>query len=69
MMDRSRLGHRGGCPHRTHRNRRQGQAYGQGTASNGERIEDRDRFHERIAENKTDERVVEGRWHRKMGSP
>ena len=64
-MDRSRLGYRGGCPHS---NRRQGQAHGQGTASNGERIEDRDRFHKGIAENKTDERVDEGRWHRKLDS-
>ena len=65
MMGRSRLSHHGGCPHR---NRRQGQAQGQGTASNSERIENRDRFHEGIAENQTDERVDEGRWHRKLDS-
>ena len=65
MMDRSRLSHHGGCPHR---NRRQGQAQGQGTASNSERIENRDRFHEGIAENQTDERVDKERWHRKLDS-
>jgi len=57
MMDRRRLSPGGG--YRPCKGK-QGQAQGHGTTGNGERIEDRDRFHEAIAENKTGERIDEG---------
>ena len=56
-MDRRRLNPGGG--YRPGKGR-QGQAQGQGTASNGERIEDGERFHEGIMENTARERTDEG---------